>query len=380
MLLPILHLFNDGYLAAMPLVLPFAADEFGLTLSLVGLLGSLLSFSGIILALPAGAAATRFGTVKILSAAVLGYSLGFLLLGVAGGMISVILAFLLGSIAFGVFHPVAFSAVAKSASDSDLGRKMGFFAATGDIGKIALAAAITFIIGLTSWRATSILYGVIAFILFIVSFLISIRSKKNIGASGQKKKKKLDYRILKEERFALSNLASLLDSFANASLFIFIPFLLTFRGIEATYVGLFTSVYFVGNLLGKVLMGRLSDIIAKERLFIICEISIFTCLAALALTPYVSIILVLALLLGFFTKGTVPITSTMIAESVEKENFEAAYSINSLSTSVSNTVAPLFFGILADYLGIQAIFLSCGVVALIATLPAIRILIKKKVR
>ena len=100
MLLPILHLFNDGYLAAMPLVLPFAAEEFSIPLSIVGLLGSLLSFSGIILALPAGTAAARFGVVRLLSFAVLCYSIGFLLLGTAGGIAAIFAAFILGSIAF----------------------------------------------------------------------------------------------------------------------------------------------------------------------------------------------------------------------------------------------------------------------------------------
>ena len=168
MLLPILHLFNDGYLAAMPLILPAATEEFSLSLGLVGLLGSLLSFSGVILALPAGMAATRYGAVRILSAAVLCYGLGFILLGFAGGVVTVFLSFLLGSIAFGVFHPVAFSAVAKEASGAELGKSMGIFAATGDIGRIAFAAAVSFIIALTSWRTTSILYGSIAIVLFLV--------------------------------------------------------------------------------------------------------------------------------------------------------------------------------------------------------------------
>ena len=155
MLLPLLHLFNDGYLAAMPLILPFAAAEFSIPLSVVGLLGSLLSFSGIILALPAGMAATRFGAIRILGSAVLCYGLGFLLLGFSQGLPMIFAAFLLGSIAFGVFHPIAFSAVAAAARQSDIGKDMGLFAATGDIGRIAFAAAVTFIIGLTSWRSAS---------------------------------------------------------------------------------------------------------------------------------------------------------------------------------------------------------------------------------
>lgn len=377
MLLPILHLFNDGYLAAMPLVLPFAAEEFSIPLSMVGLLGSLLSFSGIILALPAGAAAARFGAVRLLSFAVLCYSIGFLLLGTAGGIAAIFAAFILGSIAFGIFHPIAFSAVAKESSSSQLGRNMGIFAATGDIGRIAFAAAVTFIIGLTSWRFTSFLYGIAALFLFLFCFIYALRRNDGNKETASKSKKKLDYSILKKKAFGLSNAASFLDSFANASLFIFIPFLLTFRGIDAAFIGVFTSVFFVGNLLGKVIMGRLTDRVKEEYLFIGCECCIFIALIILALSPSAVIISLLALILGFFTKGTVPIVSTMIAQSVGETEYEAAYSVNSLSTSIANTLAPLFFGLLADILGVQAIFSACGIAALLASIPAI-VLVKTK--
>ena len=377
MLLPILHLFNDGYLAAMPLVLPFAAEEFSIPLSIVGLLGSLLSFSGIILALPAGAAAARFGAVRLLSFAVLCYSIGFLLLGTAGGIAAIFAAFILGSIAFGIFHPIAFSAVAKESSSSQLGRNMGIFAATGDIGRIAFAAAVTFIIGLTSWRFTSFLYGIAALFLFLFCFIYALRRNDGNKETASKSKKKLDYSILKKKAFGLSNAASFLDSFANASLFIFIPFLLTFRGIDAAFIGVFTSVFFVGNLLGKVIMGRLTDRVKEEYLFIGCECCIFIALIILALSPSAVIISLLALILGFFTKGTVPIVSTMIAQSVGETEYEAAYSVNSLSTSIANTLAPLFFGLLADILGVQAIFFACGIAALLASIPAI-VLVKTK--
>lgn len=377
MLLPILHLFNDGYLAAMPLVLPFAAEEFSIPLSMIGLLGSLLSFSGIILALPAGAAAARFGAVRLLSFAVLCYSIGFLLLGTAGGIAAIFAAFILGSIAFGIFHPIAFSAVAKESSSSQLGRNMGIFAATGDIGRIAFAAAVTFIIGLTSWRFTSFLYGIAALFLFLFCFIYALRRNDGNKETASKSKKKLDYSILKKKAFGLSNAASFLDSFANASLFIFIPFLLTFRGIDAVFIGVFTSVFFVGNLLGKVIMGRLTDRVKEEYLFIGCECCIFIALIILALSPSAVIISLLALILGFFTKGTVPIVSTMIAQSVGETEYEAAYSVNSLSTSIANTLAPLFFGLLADILGVQAIFFACGIAALLAAIPAI-VLVKTK--
>lgn len=377
MLLPILHLFNDGYLAAMPLILPFASEEFALSLGVVGLLGSLLSFSGIILAIPAGVTASKFGALRLLSIGVLFYSLGFLILGLSSGVITVVLAFIIASIAFGIFHPLAFSAVAKASQHSSLGRQMGVFAATGDIGRIAFAAAVTFIIGLTSWRFTSLLYAAAAAALFILSIFLS-RGKDVSGyGHAEKEKKKIDAALLKNSTFMLANASSLLDAFANSSLFIFIPFLMTFRGIDAAFIGSFTSIFFIGNLSGKVIMGRLTDRIGQERLFICCEVFIFISLIMLALSPSVIVISALAFILGFFSKGTVPITSTMIAQSVGNDEYESAYSVNSLSTSIANTVAPLFFGVLADFLGVQAIFFACAVAALCAALPSLILLIRK---
>lgn len=377
MLLPILHLFNDGYLAAMPLILPFASEEFALSLGVVGLLGSLLSFSGIILAIPAGVTASKFGALRLLSIGVLFYSLGFLILALSSGVITVVLAFIIASIAFGIFHPLAFSAVAKASQHSSLGRQMGVFAATGDIGRIAFAAAVTFIIGLTSWRFTSLLYAAAAAALFILSIFLS-RGKDVSGyGHAEKGKKKIDTALLKNSAFMLANASSLLDAFANSSLFIFIPFLLTFRGIDAAFIGSFTSIFFIGNLSGKVIMGRLTDRIGQERLFICCELFIFISLIMLALSPSVIVISALAFILGFFSKGTIPITSTMIAQSVGNDEYESAYSVNSLSTSIANTAAPLFFGVLADFLGVQAIFFACAVAALCAALPSLILLIRK---
>ena len=369
MLLPVLHLFNDGYLAAMPLILPFASAEFGLSMSQVGFLGSLLSFSGIVLAIPASFLSSRFGAVRVLSLAVLCYGIGFILLGASAGLLLVTLSFLLGSIAFGIFHPIAFSAVAGNGEREGLGERMGVFAATGDVGKIALASLLSFVIGFSSWRTASFLYGGAAILLFCISILLSRGGHGS--ASGAEERVHHGSAILRSRRFALANAASLLDSFANASLFIFIPFLLTFRGIDASFTGIFTSVFFVGNLLGKLAMGRMSDRVGKERLFILVEILIFISLVLLALMPSVYAISIMAFILGFLTKGTVPITSTMIAESVESSGYGAAYSVNSLSTSIANTAAPLFFGVIADILGVQAIFFACGIAALSSAVPAL---------
>ncbi len=117
-------------------------------------------------------------------------------------------------------------------------------------------------------------------------------------------------------------------------------------------------------------MGRLTDRIRKEKLFICCEAFIFLSLILLSAASSYLMISALALILGFFSKGTVPITSTMIAESSSADGYESAYSLNSLSTSIASTTAPLLLGFAADAAGIQSVFTICGLVALLSIIPA----------
>jgi len=375
-LLPVLHLFNDGYLAAMPLLLPFISQDLGISLSVVGLLGSMLSFSGIVLALPAGMLASRFGDNRVLGCGVLLYGLGFLVLAIAQGAYSVYIvagAFLLSSLAFGVFHPIAFSSVARNSADTHgvLGQRMGVFSATGDVGKIALATLATLLAGRFSWKTTALVYALVA-IAFFVFCMVALRNQESPVHTAGAEKRMVDYSVCRNKAFRAAICAGILDTFANSSLFMFLPFLLTFRGIDSTLIASFTAVFFIGNLLGKVVIGYLIGRVGEVRMFVFSELCIAAALVLLSLATNLVCIMVLALLLGFLTKGTLPIVNTMIAETVgQKGDFEAAYSVNSLTSSIANTSAPLVFGFLAEVLGVQAIFLTCALIALCSTLPAL---------
>ena len=45
-----LHMVNDGYVACLPLFLPFITQDINITLSQAGFLGGILHFSGVVLA------------------------------------------------------------------------------------------------------------------------------------------------------------------------------------------------------------------------------------------------------------------------------------------------------------------------------------------
>src|SRR3954471_8671544 len=111
--LNLLHILNDGFQASFVLLLAFIAKDQGLNLTQVGLLGTILNVSGIILALPAGYIAAKIGGLKTLVIALFIYALALLGAGSLGHYGFLIVMFSLGGIGFGVFHPIAFALIAK---------------------------------------------------------------------------------------------------------------------------------------------------------------------------------------------------------------------------------------------------------------------------
>jgi MFS family permease len=82
-------------------------------------------------------------------------------------------------------------------------------------------------------------------------------------------------------------------------------------------------------------------------------------------------IVIVSIILGIFTKGTVAVTNTMVSEASEHHgNFEKAFGVNEFITNIGTTIAPLILGFLSDKFGIVSAFYAMGIAAVIAALPA----------
>jgi predicted MFS family arabinose efflux permease len=372
LLLSLFHFLNDGYLATLPLFLPFIQKDIGLSMYAVGLLGSVLSASGIVLALPSVYFAKQFGIMKVLLVSMLFYGGSFLIVASSNGLLLLLLAFILAGIGFGVFHPVAFSSIVKEHSTaSGLGKKMGSFMAIGDLGRVGISSAVTFIIVIIGWKKTAVAFGCIPILLFIV-FYASI-NKRTKGAVAVKKNDKVRYSLqcFKNKEFLKACCCSVIDSLASSSLFLFLPFLFSGNGIPASFIGLFTSVFFIGNLVGKSLLGRAVDTFGQKKTFITSELTMALFLIALILAKSIPFVLLFAFILGGLTKGTSPITSTMVASSVrDSEGYEEAFGVNSFVVSIAATIAPLMLGTISSLYGISYVFITCACFAVFATIPA----------
>lgn len=71
----------------------------------------------------------------------------------------------LAGIGFGVFQPIAFALIAKWSPKESRGRIIGNFTAIGDVGRIGISAALSFVAVSIGWKQTAIAYAVV--VLFI---------------------------------------------------------------------------------------------------------------------------------------------------------------------------------------------------------------------
>ncbi len=369
----LLHILNDGFQASLLLLLPFIAKDLQISLSAVGILGGALNVLQVVLALPAGILAHKYGGYKMLLLSLFLYSLGFIGVGISPVYYLLLMAFIVSGLGFGIFHPIAFAEVANSSDKTIRGRVMGNFTAIGDIGRIGLSTVITFIISYIGWRSSSLVFAVAGLVIFAVLFRIFSKNNDRIELKQKEQAKGEELKeLFKNKKFVLSTASSFLDSFASSSLFVFLPFLLLYRNIDPKVLGAFVSAFFVGNFFGKTLLGRLTDKFGYIKVFVVSEILMAIFILILADSSYLAVIIVASIILGCFTKGTVPVITTMVSESVEgKNSFEKAFGLNGLITSIATVLAPVVLGFTSDKFGIVPAFAISAGFALVATIPAI---------
>lgn len=365
-----LHIFNDGYFGSIIVMLPFITAALNLNLFQAGVLGSLTGIIGILLAYQAGKASVKYGGMKILLFAMGIYAVSFILLSTVINFYTTFFVFLLAALGFGVFHPIGFGLVSKFSEKGKRGSQIGTFTALGDVGKIGLTALLTFLVAFIGWRNTSAIYGILALcFLFMFAFI----HKKNPHINVLEKSKDLKIsELLKNKRFLLSAASGTLDVFASFPLFIFLPFLLLEKGFSTEILGALVSVFFIGNLLGKTVLGRAIDKYGHIKVFVAAEILMAVFITLLALSSSLVFIILFSVILGILTKGTVPVIQTMVSDAVEHHgNFEKSISAYSTIANVSVASSPILLGIISNNLGVtQAFFVSAGF-ALVAIIPAL---------
>jgi FSR family fosmidomycin resistance protein-like MFS transporter len=367
-ILPVCNFLSKGWEVSILGLLVFMQQKHGFGLSIVGLLSTVFIVSQVAISAFAGKIAHVLHSRNVILLSIVFSAMAWLILIFTGNLTMIFLAFVFGGLSSGLFEPIGNSLVAKS-SPRNRAIAIGNFAAFGDMGRIAMAAAAVAIAGFIGLTPTfAILMGTTLF-----AFGITVIFNRNLAdPATEVKEEHIDLgQLLRNSKFCYATLAGIADSFSSASLYIFIPFLLVAKGILLANTGWYIGVFFCGYFMGRLGLGRLADRYGAANTLMLSKIAMSVLILALIFASGSWPIIGLIFMLGIFTRGSSPIIRTMVADSMDDNtSFHNAFGTYSFASRGSSAICRPIFGYVASSAGIAAVFYIASIASIVTLYPA----------
>lgn len=376
------HIVIDGLFESVPMLLSFIIVSFGANEKEAGVIISLATMGSTLGGLFTICLSRCLGLLRTISLVVFLYGIGFFTNAFSSSLYLTGSCFILAVSGYCLFHNLAFTYLTTHSARGLLGKALSNFTAVGDLGRIpfvslASFAAATCVWGLPGWRIVCVVYGLSAIgfagYLLIASYHPTEKNCGEFSSAAAPKKIFPSFSLLRKKQFALPIIATIFDAIGSDQLFVFLPYLLLSKGIDAKIMGTFALAFTCGCFLGKVMCGRIADRLGSRKVFVVSEIAMTVLLVILLLGQQILIIAGTAFLLGIVTKGTVPVIQALITEPVrEPHHYNDIIAVSSFMRGTVNMLTPLIFGFIASAVGVHWLYVIMAIAASCAVIPALK--------
>ena len=362
------HALHDGFTDLVYVMLPIWQAEFGLSYAAVGLLRGVLAGTMASFQIPAGRLSERIGTPLVLAAGTALAGLAFCLAVFTASYTSLIAILFLAGLGASTQHPLASALVARAFSGQRSLSALGTYNFAGDIGKMALPAAVSLMVVVMPWRPSLAILGALGLLAAIAILLLTPRYAPETATPADAK---ADTAGKLEGRGGFPLLLSIgvIDSATRMGFLTFLPFLLTAKGASLPTIGLALTLVFVGGAMGKLVCAWIG-----ARIGVVATVWLtegFTALGIVALLPLpLEFALVLLPLIGVALNGTSSVLYGSVPLLVSPQARTRAFSVFYTGTIGSGAIAPILYGLIGDAIGVPSALLVIAALVL-ATLPLV---------
>jgi len=369
------HFLHDGFSDIVYVLLPVWAGEFRLTFAQVGLLRTAYSGGMASFQVPAGILAERWGERGLLAAGTAVTAFGFLILGLSGGFVSLLLFLLLAGLGSGVQHPLSSSIVSKAYENGPRRVALGTYNFSGDLGKVVVPALVALASAVVGWRRAAPAYGAVGLLAALGIFLVLRRlaagARRDDGARDADRGKG-GWGIRDRKGFQALSAVHVIDNTTRTAFLTFLPFLLIAKGSTVQAVGLALALVFAGGAVGKFVCGALAERLGVIRTVVLTELVTgggILALLGLPLAPALALLPVL----GIGLNGTSSVLYGTVADLVTPERRARAYGLFYTLGVGSGSVAPFFYGLGSDLWGVPTTLTIVGLLVF-TTIPLSQLL------
>ena len=358
------HALHDGYTDLVYVMLPIWQGEFGLGFAALGLMKTMFSGTLASFQIPAGFLAERVGTAAVLALGTALAGLGYVFAGLSSGVVTLVIALVIGGLGASTQHPLASSLIAHAFSGTRSLKALGTYNFAGDIGKMTVPAAAALLIVVLPWRQVLMLLGALGAIAAIAIFIMIPRYGD--GAATQKKNDSArPGRAVPAYAFPLLLSVGVIDSATRMAFLTFLPFVLTAKGASLPTVGLALTLVFAGGAAGKLVCAFIGARIGAVATVWLTEL--VTALGIVALLPLpLEAAMILLPIVGIALNGTSSVLYGSVPDLVEPQRRQRAFGIFYTGTIGAGAVSPAIYGLLGDAVGVPAALVVVAASVLVA--------------
>jgi MFS family permease len=363
------HALHDGYTDLVIVMLPIWQAEFGLSYAAVGALRGVLAGTMASFQIPSGMLSERLGTPLVLAGGTALAGLAYCLALFAGSFPALIAVLFLVGLGASTQHPLASSLVAHAFSGARSLKALGTYNFAGDLGKMAVPAAGALLVTMLPWRVTLALIGVVGLAVAVAVLLLTPRYRAEAAKTGSDEG---SVAVGGQGGFYALLSIGVIDSATRMGLLTFLPFLLTAKGASLPTIGFALTLVFVGGAVGKLVCAWIG-----ARIGVVATVWLTEGLTALGILALIVMPLEFALVLlpaiGVALNGTSSVLYGSVPLLVSPEARTRAFSIFYTGAIGSGAIAPIFYGLIGDAVGVPRALMVIAAIVLV-TLPLVLVI------
>lgn len=369
------HIVQDGLSSTILVLLPILAQAFGFSYAQVGVLKGLKSISQAVLEMSSGWLCERVGEIKLIIVGLVLSGAGYFLLSAAPNASFVATCLLVIGAGTALHHAPSSALIANSHPVTMRGSALGYYNASGDIGKLAFTGVFSLATGAgLGWHQISFFYGLIA-VLAAIAISIALRPLLfQRYSTTHEKPESIDqpevtgWGILNWRCFGALLAVTSIDTLVQSSVFVFIAFLMLSKGLALSVATTATVLLLAGGVFGKAGSGFLADKMGMRASFVLIQTLTVVGLITVVIAP-VGLAFALLVPLGAVVQGTSSITYSFAAGLIDPRRMARGYALLYSVGTFASAAGPLAIGVIADTFGIEIAMYTIAIIAILAVPP-----------
>ena len=367
-----IHFVHDGFADIVIVLLPVWAQEFRLALWQVGVIRTAYTGGMAAFQIPAGFLAERWGERVLLAVGTAVTATGFFVAGWAGGFASLFVILLLAGLGSGVQHPLSSSLVSKAYEDGPRRAALGTYNFAGDLGKVAVPAAVGLATAIVGWQSAAAGYALVGFV--AAGLIVVILTRLAAGdapiatrSAGATATRTGGWGIRDTRGFQALTAIGMIDNSTRTGLLTFLPFVLIAKGLTVAGVGGALALVFAGGAVGKFVCGLIAERVGIIRTVVLTEAATALGICAALVAP-LPVALALLFPLGIALNGTSSVLYATVADFVTADRRSRGYGLYYTLSIGASAASPTIYGVVGDAFGAVTALTILSVIVL-ATIP-----------